>query len=469
MTTVSPDDLFAELSVAPAVSLNVSTLSPRATRKPIARGIGDVSVNLLHGDCLEVMRTLEDNSVDSVVTDPPYGLAALPSEVITETLIKWCSGERDYIPEGAGFMGKSWDCFVPPPAVWDEVYRVLKPGGHVVAFAGSRTQDLMGMSIRLAGFSIRENLAWVYGSGFPKSMDLSKAIDKAAGAEREVVGVNGSRPIQTSGRINAEASLDGSFEREENLITAPATPDAEYWQGWGTALKPAHEPIIMARKPLSENTVAQNVLLHGTGAINIDACRIAGVVPSVPMPAIPKGGHTSTHALGKIEGRSGEMSQPHAAGRFPANILLDRAAADELDKQSGNVKGAVSNGRKMNGAMFDVGEQLQTASYSDQGGASRFFMVADQDELDVPVPFHYSAKAPKAERPVVNGVAHVRWLVKLITPPGGTVLEPFAGSGTTVEAAIIEGFDVIAIEREDEYIPLIEERVNRQLRKSSAA
>lgn len=691
MTTVSPDDLFAELSVAPAVSLNVSTLSPRATRKPVVRGVGEVSVNLLHGDCLAVMKTLEDNSVDSIVTDPPYGLAPLPADKIMETMVQWCSGDRSYIPEGAGFMGRTWDAFIPPPAVWDEAFRVLKPGGHIVAFAGSRTQDLMGLSIRLAGFEIRDNLAWLYGSGFPKSMDVSKQLDKmelsdeadkwkgwgtalkpahepvlcaqkpfnmvpldkslADYADKKFRGTSwvstscvkhagiisasslvephegmsdsvqanagtvtsreesarmatcnslatglifsntvmswnsiwellsdpmttytismkssmttGLRILNslldqaTSGIImpvcgcsqdgeqysagnaaetssagssslngirtatahenamslivhevqNAVANIvglvssgleEGSIARS-SALTGPAmtsagsgnddvstagTRTSQTGRAAGTAPFGAQdtsmsEPIILARKPLSENTVAQNVLTHGTGAINIDACRI-GLDSAVNIKAVQRQ-KEDTAGMKGIGGAGYKADHVQAtynvSGRFPANILLDRAAADELDKQSGNVKGAVSNGRKMNGAMFDVGEQLQTASYSDQGGASRFFMVADQDELDVPVPFHYSAKAPKSERPVVNGVAHVtvkplstmRWLVKLITPPGGTVLEPFAGSGTTVEAAIIEGFDVIAIEREDEYIPLIEERVNRQLRKSSAA
>ena len=296
---------------------------------------------LHRGDCLEVLRTMPDNSIDAIVTDPPYGLSKEPD--MAEVLKHWLAGD-DYVHKGKGFMGKSWDSFVPGPAVWRECLRVLKPGGHLVSFFGTRTYDMGVLAIRLAGFEVRDQLAWVYGSGFPKSQNVSKAIDKAGGnplsfrrfaeayaeavakagmthtevdrrlglasagsnscywaradhrgglpprhhweavrdllslpavierlydaAEREVLAVE-RRKNAPSGIVSAgRESVD--IERE---ITAPATEAARQWDGWGTALKPAQEPIVLARKPLT-GTVATNVLDHGTGALNIDGCRV---------------------------------------------------------------------------------------------------------------------------------------------------------------------------------------------------
>lgn len=705
---------------------------------------------IINSECLSYLRTMSDSSVDAIVTDPPYGLSNTSPDKVSDTIQRWVSGDRQYIPSGKGFMGKEWDSFVPPVAVWDECLRVLKPGGHMAVFAGSRTQDLMGLAVRLSGFDIRDSLAWLYGcltadadvltdrgwvnglgvregdlvaqwdhdtgritlapvertfrapwdgpmrvlrssdtdqvltpnhrvyhqtyerkqssgartgswsawkvaeagglgtwqatrlpiagthdgpgiggedyaallgwvwteggfdqsgsgvriyqssvnpekcdeiaalldrmgphkrydyartytrrngqthqytgttwfisgdianrvredlpgkrptydllwrmtaaekramlraamlgdgsgwggsspqfyqkheddlvwlqtllaligqsgkvtmrddrqggqlslrqrgttdlqarhlrtstehytgevwcvkvpsgafvarrngrvfitgnSGFPKSLDVSKAIDKAAGAEREVVGskITGNAKQATSRTGEFADGLHGGTQLVD--ITAPATPDAERWDGWGTALKPGHEPIILARKPFP-GTVAGNVLTHGTGALNIDATRVAGDVPQVIQ-----GGH-------KINGgryndsESAEvrrtLSQPHDAGRWPANVALDEDQAEALDEQKAN--------------------------------ASRFF---------------YCPKAGKKERPEVNGVRHntvkplelMRWLVRLITPPGGVVLDPFAGSGTTAEACILEGFDYIVVENEAQYIPLIDQRVSR--------
>src|SRR5690606_31937977 len=222
---------------------------------------------IYHGDCLEVLKSLPDNSIDSCVTDPPYGLSREPD--IREVLTKWLAGE-DYTHRGGGFMGKTWDSFVPGPSIWREVYRVLKPGAHLLCFAGTRTQDLMTISLRMAGFEIRDVIEWLYFSGFPKSMDVGKAFDKRAGVEREVIGKG------NAGLAKGESRRNGSHKvgyREEYYITAPATPLAKKWDGWGTALKPAHEPIILARKPLV-GTVAHNVERWGTGALNIDGCRI---------------------------------------------------------------------------------------------------------------------------------------------------------------------------------------------------
>jgi len=213
------------------------------------------------GDCLEILRTLPDNSVDSIVTDPPYGLSKEPD--MAEVLRHWLAGD-DYQHKGGGFMGKTWDSFVPGPAVWRECLRVLKPGGHLLAFFGTRTQDIGTLAIRLSGFEIRDSIAWVYGSGFPKSMDVSKAIDKAAGAKREVIGANPNHRA-VSGVAYAGTYAGGNTGAAD--ITGPATEAARQWQGWGTALKPALEPITVARKPLAKgHTVAANVLAHGTGA-----------------------------------------------------------------------------------------------------------------------------------------------------------------------------------------------------------
>lgn len=316
-------------------------------------------IELHHGDCIEVMRGMPDNSVDSIVTDPPYGL---------------------------GFMGKKWDA-LPPGEDWAiECLRVLKPGGHLLAFGGTRTWHRLAVAVEDAGFEVRDSIAWMYGSGFPKHR---------------------------------------------------------------AALKPAFEPIVMARKSFKGSLTA-NEDIHGTGAINIDGCRIAGA---------PR----TTHAEGN---RQGSAPQPMswgeatahlaqgAAGRWPANVILDEHAAEELDGQSGVLKsgGAITEESRKRSAMGFLGKAYPAAY--DTGGASRFF---------------YVAKAPKKERPVVDGVTHatvkplalMRWLVRLVTPAGGTILEPFAGSGTTVEACILEGFDCIAIEQEAEYLPLIQARIDR--------
>ena len=344
-----------------------------------------------HGDCLAVLRTLPDESVDAVVTDPPYGLSNTDPKHVAETLTKWVTGDHEYTPPAkGGFMGKTWDSFVPPPAVWDECLRVLKPGGHMLVFAGTRTQDLMGLSIRLAGFEIRDTLGWIYGSGFPKSMDISKAIDKAAGAEREVVGSKITR-IPGGSTYAQDRWTQEHRAISEVPVTAPATPEAERWDGWGTALKPAIEPIILARKPL-DGTVAQNVLEHGVGGLNIDASRVGSEVRVNPAEGNVPGGASLNMSA---KGMPVDADPTIAAGRFPANVLLDEHAAKEMDKQSGVTKsptGLITQG----GDHFSVGSEKKTRGtkfqgHGDKGGASRFFPV-----------FKYQAKAPKKERPVVE-------------------------------------------------------------------
>lgn len=273
-------------------------------------------------DCRLAMGMLMDaDSVDSVVCDPPYGLSKEPD--MAEVLTHWLNGD-DYTHSGSGFMGKSWDSFVPGPSVWREAYRVLKPGGHLVAFFGTRTYDLGVLALRLAGFEIRDQLAWVFGSGFPKSHDVSKGIDKLAGAERPVQSTEKVRDIRNgNGRKHGEginaADRDGPVYMQRD-ITGPATPEAAQWQGWGTALKPAYEPIVLARKPLGAGTVARNVLTHGTGALNIDGCRV-GTSKNVPTSAAKD--RIGQTAKGDEKGRTMDTAgfDPNV-GRWPANLTL---------------------------------------------------------------------------------------------------------------------------------------------------
>jgi DNA modification methylase len=417
----------------------------------------DDAVTLHAGDCLDVLRELPADSVDAVVTDPPYDLTAGKrggSGAASVNLDSPYGRSRIGTGNGAGgFMGKAWDGtgIAFRPEVWIECLRVLKPGGHLLAFGGSRTWHRLTSAVEDAGFEIRDSIAWLYGSGFPKSLDVSKAIDKAAGAERPTTLAR----IVAADRWTAEgrAALDRGESSYEVRVTAPATPDAERWQGWGTALKPAFEPIVVARKPLA-GTVAANVLAHGVGALNVDGCRIGS------------GGGTKGAGVGPQgdvygDGLNGAFGQPvDGLGRWPANVLLDASQADALDAMSGVTTSTGGKHSGRSGTRDEVGgfgyDRTEISRPTDSGGASRFF---------------YTAKADQHERPKVNGVAHptvkpldlMRWLVRLVTPPGGTVLEPFAGSGTTAEACVIEGFKCIAIEREPDYLPLIVARLTKPI------
>lgn len=432
-------------------------------------------VTVLHGDCLDVLAELGDASVDVVITDPPYGLAEVTSAKLTTALTAWVNGDREHVPDGRGFMGKEWDAFVPPPAVWDECLRVLKPGGHLAVFAGSRTVDLMGLSIRLAGFEIRDTLQWLYGSGFPKSHDVSKALDKVAGAERGSDGY-----VPNFGNAVFGSGMGGGRKTHRS---APATDAAREWKGWGTALKPAAEPIILARKPL-ESTVARNVLAHGVGGLNIDGCR-TGAEQRVNHA----GGASSLQRVSRVEQgyrdhiteSVGEAST--VSGRWPTNAVFTHhpdCGPDEqpgpcvpgchvadLDQQSGTLtSGKMMPTRPASSQRGTYGQDAAAGwttmeTYGDTGGASRFFPC-----------FRWEAKAPPAERPRVDGVAHptvkpvalMRWLVRLLTPPGGLVLDPFAGSGTTGQAARAEGHRALLIERDPSYLPLITARLDARQR-----
>lgn len=427
-------------------------------------------ITLLHGDCLERLRELPDNSVDSVVTDPPYGLS---------------------------FMGKRWDYDVPSVDVWAECLRVLKPGGHLLAFAGTRTQHRMAVRIEDAGFEIRDMIAWVYGSGFPKSLDVSKAIDKAAGAE----GTFGEPKSAAHagwidrGRMRGEEGHDGyqrpwmtdaeAVERNARQYIG-ATAAAKQWDGWGTALKPALEPITVARKPLV-GTVAENVQQHGTGAINVDGCRVA----CDDKAKFPAGIVSKTEAVfGGGDGRYSNRPRPDDAspsGRWPANLIHDGS------KEVTGLFPLTSAARASNRGMINSGclaGQCDTGptrkegtnamrGHDDNGGsAARFFYCAkaskaDRDEgcegmearnnmrVNGPRENEEAKHATKRSNhhPTVKPTALMRYLCRLVTPPGGVVLDPFMGSGSTGKAAILEGFRFVGCEREAEYLEIARARI----------
>ena len=373
------------------------------------------------GDCLATMKQWPDACIDSVVTDPPYGLS---------------------------FMGKAWDYDVPTVDVWRECLRLLKPGGHLLAFAGTRTQHRMAVNIEDAGFEIRDMIAWVYGSGFPKSLDVSKAIDKAAGAARPDVseGFN----VAGIGKSNGGSK----FRSDHPEYTKPrgVTPEAQKWQGWGTALKPAMEPITVARKPLI-GTVAENVLKHGTGAINVDGARVAGKVPQVTQGATDR-------IFGKGKGLRSEPTQstPSDAGRWPANLIHD--GSDEVVE----LFPEQSSGRLTADQQINGGYKGAKNCYGDaQGGGSQEF----QQNSGSAARFYYCAKASGADRgpnnnhPTVKPTDLMRYLVKLVTPERGVVLDPYLGSGTTAVAAKLVSCDYVGCELNPEYIELAESRLSQ--------
>jgi site-specific DNA-methyltransferase (adenine-specific) len=411
--------------------------------------IGNATLHL--GDCLDVMRTLSDNSVDSIVTDPPYGLA---------------------------FMGKKWDYDVPDVAIWAECLRVLKPGGHLLAFAGTRTQHRMAVRIEDAGFEIRDMIAWVYGSGFPKSLDVSKAIDKAAGVEREVVGIARRSQVASEGwdrPWKQEAMKNANSTVAEFDITTPATEAARQWQGWGTALKPALEPITLARKPLV-GTVAANVMRHGTGALNIDASRVDGESTI----------REKTAGRGQFP-HEDDAWQPKAVtvgsdmGRWPANLIHD-GSAEVLarfplsDGQQFDVT-ETEPSRLTNGIYGGFANRPAAHERNNTGSAARFFYVAKASGEDRNEGMHgfaavqqdttrkvgdpggdnprnRGAQARQNHHPTVKPTDLMRYLLRLVTPPHGVALDPFLGSGSTGKAAMLEDFKFIGIERDPDYFAI---------------
>lgn len=482
-------------------------------------------VQVLAGDCLTHLAALPDGSVDAVVTDPPYGLEFMGRE--WDTFKPSAARIRERVdgrtnPASGKSTTRTPEAYVAGSTFqrWCEAWageclRVLKPGGYLAAFGGTRTYHRLACAIEDAGFEIRDSLHWLYGSGFPKSLDVGKAIDKAAGAHREVVGSKAGQPGYSLAENHAggrQAYGEWTDAASECAVTAPATAAAAEWDGWGTALKPAHEPIVLARKPLV-GTVAANVVEHGTGALNIAGCLVASGDPLV-RPAVPR---ADNDVFGPGLG-AGAQAEP--GGRWPANVLLTHdpacqpagtrnvrasghhpaargpggvstsghtgqaglterragtetvAAWDcvpgcpvaELDRQSGTLTSGKllphhADSGKLAGTLGAFAGASGRESYGDSGGASRFFPV-----------FRYQAKAPKSERPRIEGVpphptvkpvALMRWLVRLVTPPGGLVVDPFAGTGTTGEACLIEGFRCVLIEQDPGNIQLIGVRLAR--------
>lgn len=390
--------------------------------------------NIYQGNSLELLKQIDDNSIDSIVTDPPYEL---------------------------GFMGKSWDKtgIAYNIELWKECLRVLKPGGHLLAFGGTRTYHRMVCAIEDAGFEIRDQLQWIYGSGFPKSHNISKAIDKKFGAKREVEGIK-NRNYHAAYKTIDNANQNGWGELKNQRyeeVTAPSTELAKQWNGWGTALKPANEPIVMARKPLSEKSVSENVMKWGTGGINIDDCRIE--FAENDDSRIGKDyKHNAKAGLengNKKDNSSGQPQQLHnPKGRFPANVIFDEESSKALDEQSGILKSGTNAVRRKEGFFVEHGGLGKAGdiqiTYGDSGGASRFF---------------YCAKAKKKEKgegnnhPTVKPIKLMEYLVRLVTPKNGIVLDPFAGSGTTLLACINMQKNYIGFELNQEYIDIINKRI----------
>jgi DNA modification methylase len=493
---------------------------------------------LLLGDCLDKLKELDDNSIDSIVSDPPYGLS---------------------------FMGKKWDYDVPSQAIWQECMRVLKPGGHLLSFAGSRTYHRMAVRIEDAGFEIRDQIMWVYGSGFPKSHNIGKAVDKKGGqsigwfgqwlrdwreenniTQKEIAKLFPSKTGGLTGCVaNWELGLNiptteqfntivenfdlpfksiEELEREilgtkssacfgnEERHTIGASKSVEVditkgnseWEGWGTALKPAHEPIVMARKPF-KGTVADNVLEYGTGAINIDDCRIApddAFVKhiekysdrDVGVNGTPQSMFGNTH---------GKMVYGNVEGRFPANIIFDEEAGKILDEQSGDIKGMASqncnNQTLYGGNAMNASQTTRSGfkqGYNDKGGASRFFycpkaskkdreegmnglvkkanvfmspdsrMDKDQYERTSPGMERFKTEPKSNFHPTVKPTDLMQYLIRLVTKKGGVVLDPFMGSGSTGKAAIKEGMIFVGIEREEEYFEIAKQRIENEIHKN---
>jgi DNA modification methylase len=417
------------------------------------------------GDCRTLMREMPESSVDSIVTDPPYHLTSIVKRFGSETAAPAKSNGATgvYGRASKGFMGQTWDGgdVAFDPETWAEVLRVLKPGGHLLAFSGSRTYHRMVCAIEDAGFEIRDQIMWVYGSGFPKSLDVSKAIDKAVGAEREYVGEGpyaGRKPRPYKGGTSLNISVNDP--RQGHPITAPATNAARQWQGWGTALKPAHEPIVLARKPLV-GTVADNVLQFGTGALNIDQCRVGHWTEFDlrNMAVSSRGDQKGVVSFG-LKG-SDQALDAHPNGRWPANLIHD--GSDEVEAAF------AAFGTKTSGALSPQHNVKESTGWS---GGSRADRVKREfgGNTGSASRFFYCAKASKADRddgldgersthPTVKPTDLMRYLCRLVTPPGGTVLDPFCGSGSTGRGAVLEGFSFIGCELSPEYATIAEKRI----------
>lgn len=342
-----------------------------------------VTINLMHGDCLDKLKELDDNSVDSIVTDPPYGLSKEPD--MMEVLKHWMNGD-DYVHNSKGFMGKDWDSFVPGPSVWKECLRVLKPGGHMIAFFGTRTYDMGVLSIRIAGFEVKNQLAWVFGSGFPKSRNISKDIDKIKGEKREVIGKQ-QKLGMTKTAVVQNAQNRNVYEWDK-VSDIPISNEAKTYKGFGTDLKPAFEPIVLARKPLSEKNIAENVLKWGTGGINIDESRVP-INPEIDDPRLGGNGSWKTENAAKNVyegGYAGKEVGSSPLGRFPSNLIHDNSDEvvslfPESKGQQGDVKGTEPSHTGQNGIYNEYG-RVESQKRGDTGSAARFFYCAKTSKSD---------------------------------------------------------------------------------------
>jgi DNA modification methylase len=442
------------------------------------------------------MAGMEPESVDAIVTDPPYGLEFMGKEWDAPLKMPGhasglLNGRKGVKSEGYRQMLGRMPAFQEWSESWArEAFRVLKPGGHLLAFSGTRTSHRMVCAIEDAGFEIRDSIVWLYGSGFPKSLDVGKAMDKAARAEREVVGPSRRHNSRAFGEGVGDADY-GTFAGGVPMHTAPATDLARQWDGWGTALKPAHEPIVVARKPLI-GTVAANVERYGTGALNVDGCRIGMADDLASSNRI---GHADKNSPVHVFGPSRMHAEPSGLGRWPANVILDEDAAAMLDAAAGETKSTAQV--RHNGAFKSVAKGAETArdsfGYNDSGGPSRFFYCAKASRAERNAGLEGMEERPAGvgderpsgqsnerrkdrergptfaanHHPTVKPIALMRWLVRLVTPPGGLVLDPFAGSGSTGCAAVLEGVRFVGIEQDAEYAEIARRRITHWLREAT--
>ena len=452
---------------------------------------------IYHGNNIDILRTFPDNSIDSIVTDPPYGLGKEPNAL--DVLQSWITTGYHEI-KGKGFMGKEWDSFVPQPVFWKECLRVLKHGGHLLSFAGTRTYDWVVMGLRIAGFEIRDQIAWVYGSGFPKSHDIAKAIEGQI--------VHGSSNTQLFNKLDGD-EIDGKlgFTKTQHVQGARpndytdrhksktnikyTTDEANQWNGWGTALKPALEPIVMARKPL-DGTVANNVLKHGVGGINIDGCRVDFGNESdsrVGTNFVSNNGDASNNANDNQVPNKHYVQMYKSNGRFPANFIHD--GSDEVVSLFPNTKPDTAHYRGKQGSPFmgidgtlpKEGTNTIRGIDDNGGSAARFFYTpkASQNERNfglsqfeedvttdgrnkpIDNAFNRGETKRKNIHPTVKPIDLMRYLVRLVTPKGGLCLDPYMGSGTTAVACKAEKFDYIGCELDDEYIKIAEARIKAEV------
>lgn len=398
-----------------------------------------MSVTLLHGDCREMLALIDDNSVDSIVTDPPYGLK---------------------------FMGKQWDHSVPSVEVWEECLRVLKPGGHLLAFFGTRTYHRGVVNIEDAGFEIRDQLGWGFLQGFPKSHDVSKAIDKHLGAERQVVAEG--KPVKRM-IPGADQNKTGSWIKDNGreyvpTETAPGSAEAAQWEGWGTALKPSWEPVCLARRPL-EGTVAENTLRWGVGGLNIDACKIPFADEADANESKAKNQHAdfgsgpmTNQVYGKFNKDRGNYNPE---GRWPPNMLHDGIFTELFGEKARIFFCPKATAADRNDGL-DAFQPLPSA-------ASEFRPNHAEKAAEGHDGNPYGRWKPlKNNHPTVKPTELMRYLCRLITPAGGTVLDPFMGSGSTGRGAVLEGFNFIGIEMEKAYVDISEARIAAAVRKFEA-